>query len=336
MKILLIKGHGAGDPGACANGYVEKDCNLRVIEPLRDMLKSYCDVAVYPVERNAYKDVQNGTFVVNLKDIDYVFEVHFNAGGGTGSEIYVTTRESGIGVEQEIMQNMKKYFKLRDNDAIFDGVKRMNFAVINYCKDWGVSGALLETCFIDNKSDMKIFDDKRLEIAGGICAGIVKGFNLKKEDVPVVKPTTPTKPTKPTTPVEKYEVGQDVQVDALYKTSYGEGKVDKIYKGRITKVFTDGRPKPYLLDEGVGWVGNDDITNAYKQTSKYYPRYVGHSYNIDVVFKSIGVCDDYRGSWQKRTVVAKANKYYSYSGTAAQNDALVGLARKGKLLKPHE
>ena len=35
---------------------------------------------------------------------NYVLEIHFNSGGGSGSEIFVTTAESGITVEDEILK----------------------------------------------------------------------------------------------------------------------------------------------------------------------------------------------------------------------------------------
>lgn len=50
----------------------------------------------------------------------------------------MTTRESGITVNQAIMKNLSDFFPLRDNDNVFDGVKRTNFLVINYIKRlWG-------------------------------------------------------------------------------------------------------------------------------------------------------------------------------------------------------
>ena len=44
MKILLIAGHGAGDPGACACGYKEADLTREVATTLQAKLKTYADV----------------------------------------------------------------------------------------------------------------------------------------------------------------------------------------------------------------------------------------------------------------------------------------------------
>ena len=158
MKILLISGHGSGDTGALGNGYKECDLTRELVNLIALKLKNYATVDVYDQKRNAYKDVQNGTF--NVGKYDYALEIHFNAfsdKSAHGSEIFVTTKENGITVEQGIMKNMKKYFTLRDNDSIFDGVKKTNFLVIKTLKAKGISGALLETCFITNANDMKLY-----------------------------------------------------------------------------------------------------------------------------------------------------------------------------------
>ena len=193
MKILLISGHGAGDVGACGNGYKEYNLTREIVNILAKKLEEYASVDVYNQNRNAFYDCQNGTFKIGK--YDYVLEIHFNAFNGKayGSECYVTTRETGITVEQAIMKNMSKFFTLRDNDSIFDGVKRTNFLVINTVKNMGMSGALLETCFIDNKNDISIYQKNKDAICQGIVDGIVSGFGLKRSTSTATKPTTTAK-----------------------------------------------------------------------------------------------------------------------------------------------
>lgn len=216
MKILLISGHGAGDPGACGNGYKEANLTRELVNNLAKKLKQYATVDIYNQNKNAFYDCQNGTF--NISKYDYVFEVHFNAsanGQGHGSECYVTTREAGITVEQAIMKNISKFFVLRDNDSIFDGVKRTNFLVINTVKNAGMSGALLETCFIDNKSDMNIYQKNKDKIAQAICDGIVSGFGLKKNSTSTTTNKTQTTTTNKTNTSNKnttIKVGDKVKV----------------------------------------------------------------------------------------------------------------------------
>lgn len=205
MKVLLISGHGAGDCGACGNGYQEADLTRELVNLIAPKLKEYATVDVYDQKRNAYKDTQNGKFNVGEKAYDYALEIHFNAynGEAKGTEIFVTTKESAITVEQGIMKKMGKYFKLRDAD----GVKKTDFAVIKRLKNKGISSALLEVCFIDNKEDMKVYKAKKDAIATDIVAGIVEGFGLKK---------TVKKTTKKTVKVgSKVKVSSDAKIGGL-------------------------------------------------------------------------------------------------------------------------
>lgn len=181
MKVLLISGHGAGDPGALGQGYKESDLTRELVNLIKPHLEKYTDVTVYDQNRNAFKDVSTGDFKFNK--FDYAFEVHFNAftdEKAHGTECYVTTMEKGITVEQNIMRRMGRYFTLRDNDGIFDGVKRTNFLVIKTLKNHGISGALLETCFITNHTDMLIYQANKNAIAEDIAGGIIDGFKLNK------------------------------------------------------------------------------------------------------------------------------------------------------------
>lgn len=204
MNILLLNGHGGKpwDCGARGCGYEEADLVRECTDRVEAELKKYANVYRYPKDRNAFQDIENGDFrkvlLANFKGIkfDYAFERHFNAFNGKahGTECYVTSVEEGITVEQAIMKRMGKYFTLRDNDSIFDGVKRMNFLVIQTLKNMGVSGALLETCFIDNASDMKIWEANKSAIDHDIVMGIVEGWGLG-DAADDVKPTPAPTPT---------------------------------------------------------------------------------------------------------------------------------------------
>lgn len=185
MKVLLIAGHGAGDSGAVGNGYKEADLTRKIVAALEPKLKKHCSVGVYPTSRNAYTDVQNGTFADyvpgGIKSYNYVFEVHLNSaandpdGNGvtTGTEIYITSAEEGYTVETAILENVCSMgFRNR-------GVKRKDFSVIATCKNYGVSSALLESCFIDDQDDVDLLVPNINEFAQKVVDGIAEGFGLK-------------------------------------------------------------------------------------------------------------------------------------------------------------
>ena len=185
MKVLLIAGHGAGDSGAVGNGYKEADLTRKIVAALEPKLKKYCSVGVYPTSRNAYDDVQNGTFANHvpggIRSYNYVFEVHLNSsaddpdGNGvtTGTEIYITSAEEEYTVETAILENVCSMgFRNR-------GVKRKDFSVIATCKNYGVSSALLESCFIDDQDDVDLLVPNIDKLAQKVVNGIAEGFGLK-------------------------------------------------------------------------------------------------------------------------------------------------------------
>ena len=187
MKILLISGHGQGDPGACALGYQEADLTRELVSLVRPKLSKYAEVTVFDTNKNPYKYFKNNSF--NFKKYDYVLEHHFNAavddrtgdGKTTGTEILVHKTEfdkKEISVEENILKRIEKIgFRNR-------GVKpRTNLQNMNLCKgNQGVSYALIETCFIDDKDDMKLYEQKKEAIAEAIAEGIAEGFKLSRKE----------------------------------------------------------------------------------------------------------------------------------------------------------
>lgn len=183
MKILLIAGHGQGDPGAVGNGYKEADLTREVVSLLKTQLDNYADVTIADTAKNWLNNS------MNYSPYNYVLEIHFNAGvndtkgnnGTTGTEIYITTSEKTYGVETNIVKGISSIgFKNR-------GVKRKNWAVISRVKKQGVSAALLEVCFIDDADDMWLYQKKKTEVIKAIANGIINGFGLKPNDVEILK-----------------------------------------------------------------------------------------------------------------------------------------------------
>ena len=183
MNILLICGHGEGDPGACALGYEEATLVRGMVSKLKGLLSPYAEVDVFDTAKNMYKYLKAGNFY-NFRKYDYVFELHFNAGAHnkdgngktTGTEILVHERENGISVEEYILKNVEKLgFKNR-------GVKRRTDLLnMNTCRaSQGVSYALFETCFVDDLDDMTLYQAKKDDVIKAIVDGIVQGFGLNK------------------------------------------------------------------------------------------------------------------------------------------------------------
>jgi len=179
MKILLVSGHTSGHNACKATGVNEGDLNIEMVKKLRTLLSPYADVDTYPYERDMYKDNKNGCLRVNLKDYRYIFEVHFNSGGGAGRGTSVQLHgayKGGISVEQAIVNNVAALgFKKRGSNGI---VRRDDLLNMNTALKLGIDYALIETCFYDNTADMTLYRQSKEAVAQAIARGIIGGFGL--------------------------------------------------------------------------------------------------------------------------------------------------------------
>ncbi len=180
MRILLIAGHGQGDPGAIGCGYKEADLTRKVVAGIEPMLSRHAEVVVFDPNVKMSSFLYNGG-KYDFTSFDYVLEIHFNAhkGGAAdgklkGSEILVHPSEEVRTVEEIILKNLLALgFKNR-------GIKEDNLIVMNTCKGaQGVSYALIEVCFIDDPDDMKHYINNASLVNEAIVGGVVEGFKLK-------------------------------------------------------------------------------------------------------------------------------------------------------------
>ena len=256
LKLLLIAGHGANDPGACSSYGIERDEARKVVARLVELFKNYKDISVdvYPTDRNCYSDVTTSRVQVNMANYDYVFEVHFNSATASarGTEVWVTPTESSIAVEKRIVDNLASVgFSNR-------GVKKEYFAVISFAKNKGVSSALVEVCFISNQNDMNLYRNKFEQVCNAMVSGIVDGFGLQKnpgvknpETKPVDKPS-PTPP--PTTGFKPYVVKVvNAAIYVLDAPSPDANIVRTVYKGNAYTIV-DAKNGYGKLKSGLGWI----------------------------------------------------------------------------------
>lgn len=191
MKILLISGHGAGDPGALGTfqgkQYKEADLTREVTAALAKELKPYADVTIYDASHNAYTDYKRGSLrtTANFPAFDYVLEIHFNAfqadsgdGRNKGTEIFVLPNRSDTSVEKRIVDALAK------TGLTNRGVKKQSFGVISTAERAGVRASLLEVCFVDDADDMRIYKAKSAEIVKAIRDGLALGLGLRATSKP--------------------------------------------------------------------------------------------------------------------------------------------------------
>lgn len=203
MKILLISGHGAGDSGAVGCGSREADLTRQATNVLEGKLDAY-DVSVsrYPTSRDAYQDNRNGCLKADFSSYNLIIEVHFNDYNG-----------SAHGTEVLYKPNGTKALAAKISSAIasvgfFDrGAKRRtDLANMNKCARMGIPYVLIETCFIDNSSDMKLYKEKIYTVWDKVASAVCSYYGIRKlasGGQPVTTDKTPKPIQKPATEAKK-------------------------------------------------------------------------------------------------------------------------------------
>ncbi len=233
MKILLISGHGAGDSGAVGCGYKEADLTRTGSSILEGKFKSYdCKVERYPVSRNAYEDNKLGRMQRSFIDYDLVIELHFNAFNGSAHGEEVLYRPAQTKALAAAVSKAIASFGFTNRGA----KQRTDLMNMNTCNRLGIPYILIETCFIDNKDDMKRYHAGLYDIWGAVCEAVANYYHIKKL-ASTGKPVE-TEKSKPAKKETKYTATFPVLPE----------------KGYLTKGDTGTQVK--RLQKFLNWYGN--------------------------------------------------------------------------------
>lgn len=179
-RVYIGVGHGGSDPGATANGLKEKDLNLSTAKHLKTALER-CGVSV-KMSRTTDAEVFIETRIkeANAFNADLSLDIHYNAGGGDGAEVYYT-RFGGKG--KTLANNiLKRFGEIGQNSR---GAKiKLNSAGNDYfgfVRQTNMPAVLVECAFVDNKKDIAIADTEaeRKKIAEAICKAICDTLKIK-------------------------------------------------------------------------------------------------------------------------------------------------------------
>ena len=170
MRVYIDAGHGwnssnngSWDSGAVGNGYKEADLTSELADKVAYVLRNNYGLDVYVNKSGWYKLRQ--TQAAQL-DCGALVSIHFNSGGGAGSESYVHDRNMpwGSTVLQHSITPGLANAVWRGNR----GEKQAQLAVLSTY----VPSTLLEICFIDNSGDMQAYVSKKDTVAAAIADGI--------------------------------------------------------------------------------------------------------------------------------------------------------------------
>ncbi len=158
-------GNGILDPGAGGCGYWESDLTTELASKVASVLRNEYGMAVYVNNDGYYKYRQ--AEAANLNCGAFV-SMHFNAGGGSGSESYIHTYRAASG--SDVLQR-RVHWGLVSSLRLYDrGMLQEQFAVCG----GNVPAVLLEVAYIDNWSDMNTYRSRIDSVAHGIAASIAE------------------------------------------------------------------------------------------------------------------------------------------------------------------
>ncbi len=167
--LLIIAGHGAGDPGATGNGYQEAE-RVRV---LADKIGAYggSDVTIADTSRNWYAD--NGISSLSISKDWQILELHMDSSSATsarGGHVIIKAGLAADAYDEALTAYISSVFPGRSQTL----VGRNDLANPKRAAAKGYGYRLMECGFISNAQDVQIFNSRMDEIAKGIlqCFGI--------------------------------------------------------------------------------------------------------------------------------------------------------------------
>lgn len=179
-KVFIGVGHGGSDPGAVANGLKEKDLNLAIALACKDELARHG----VSVKMSRTKD-ENDPLADEIKECNafkpaLALDIHNNAGGGDGVEIY---HHYGGGTGKTLGQNVLDEIKAIGQNS--RGLKTKKNAAgkdyFGFIRSTSCPAIIVECAFVDNKKDIAIIDTAAEQKAMGvaIAKGVLKTLGIK-------------------------------------------------------------------------------------------------------------------------------------------------------------
>lgn len=216
-KLFVICGHGAGDPGACGNGYQEAE-RVRVLgKKIKELGGN--NVILADVNRDYYAD--NGISSLTISKDYQIVELHMDsaAASARGGHVIIKAGLNPDKYDTALAKFVSGMFPGRANTIS----KRSELANPARAYAKGYAYRLIECGFISNAEDVKIFNNGIDKLAKGIleCFGInVQSTSKSAETKPSVKPAEK--------PAEKKTIAQIAQEVLAGKWGDGDTRKQKL------------------------------------------------------------------------------------------------------------
>lgn len=184
ITIVCDPGHGGTEPGASANGYIEKDLNLKTALLLKEKLEQYKDVKVILTRGTDISlSLKERGDIAKQNKADMLISVHFNS--------YTSTAKGFEVIYSYNSMESKAIAESVFNEVIKLGLyprgvwtKKSGHGEYNYYgilrNTAPIPAIIVEGLFLTNTEDVKFLKKAEFldNLANAYCQGIVKYFGL--------------------------------------------------------------------------------------------------------------------------------------------------------------
>lgn len=220
VTICLDPGHGGNDSGAIGvNNVYEKNLTLKIAQYCKQELEKYNCHVVMTRTGDTNPSLEDRANFAKSQGAQYLISIHLNSavgGGAVGAEVYYPNTHwrpnisaNGKNVAQAIQSQLvslglyDRGIKFRTIDTNIypdpfrydDGSVADYYGIIRNAKYNGLTGLIIEHCFINNVSDYNNYlnsDDKLQKLGVADANGIVSALGLTKASENSVVTSSPS------------------------------------------------------------------------------------------------------------------------------------------------
>lgn len=188
-KVFLGVGHGGKDSGAV--GYIkESEVNLNMALACRDYLVANGVEVKMSREKDENDDLNEEIRECNAFAPDLAVDIHNNAGGGDGCEVY---HSIFVGKGKTLAENINQELMAIGQNS--RGVKTRkssygNYDYYGFIRNTKASAVIVESVFVDNKADAEQADtlEEQKVFGVAIAKGILKTLGIEPKNQVVSQP----------------------------------------------------------------------------------------------------------------------------------------------------
>ena len=179
-KVFIGVGHGGADPGAVSNNTKEKDLNLSIALACRYVLERH-DVAV---QMSRTKD-EDDNIIEEVRECnayhpDLAVDIHNNAGGGDGAEVFHSyLGGKGKTLAEDILAEIVKVGQNSRGAKIQKNASGKDYYA--FIRNTTCPAVIVECAFVDNATDLEILttEGDREKMGQAIAKGILKTLGIE-------------------------------------------------------------------------------------------------------------------------------------------------------------